>query len=60
MNGPNQSKASDRSVAHQVAVDDPVLVQRDERAEALPSDLLHALHLLDGEQPCFIEASGRV
>jgi len=47
-------------VAHQVTVDDLVLVQRDERAEALPSDLLHALHLLDGEQPCIIEASGRV
>ena len=34
-------------VTHQIAVDDFVLVQRDERAEALPSDLLHALHLLD-------------
>ena len=43
-----QSKASDRIVTHQIAVDDFVLVQRDERAEALPSDLLHALHLLDG------------
>ena len=35
-------------VTHQIAVDDLVLVERDERAEALPSDLLHALHLLDG------------
>ena len=32
-------------MAHQIAVDDVVLVQRRERAEALPSDLLHALHL---------------
>lgn len=34
-------------VAHQIAVDHAVLVQTDERAEALPSDLLHALHLLE-------------
>ena len=34
-------------MAHQIAVDDIVLVQRDERADALSSDLLHALHLLD-------------
>eukprot|EP00964_Phaeocystis_antarctica_P003929 scaffold2104_cov62-Phaeocystis_antarctica.AAC.2 len=44
----NPSQGSGRSVTHQIAVDDFVLVQRDERAEALPSDLLHALHLLDG------------
>ena len=48
VNRSNQSKASDRIVTHQIAVDDVVLVQRDERAEALPSDLLPALHLLDG------------
>ena len=31
--------------AYHIAVDHAVLVQADERAEALPSDLLHALHL---------------
>ena len=35
-------------MAHQIAVDDLVLVQTMERAEALSSDFLQALHLRDG------------
>ena len=41
-------RGSDRSVAHKIAMDDLVLVQTMERAEALASDFLQALHLLDG------------
>ena len=35
-------------MAHQIAVDDLLLMQTMERAEALPSDFLQAIHLRDG------------
>ena len=42
------NQGSRRSVAHQIAMDDLLLMQTMERVEALPSDFLQAIHLRDG------------
>ena len=44
--------------AHQIAVDHAVLVQAEERAEALPRDLLHALHLRERATVSGVGAGG--